>query len=505
MSENFVKFKTRLLHIRVFKSLLLGVACGLFGGGVWLLLSRLALIPAEPFIAIFVGLGLFILGGGVGWLVFRVGDLELARRLDERFALKEKAQTMVAFRDEDGDMVRLQRQDAGAALGEIEAAKYKEKYIWIYPVLAAVGALVLVLSFFVPDRRNYEPPEYVKPFAISEFQIAGVEELIKYTETSEANEELRNAVSAELRSLLAELKEIDTEPMMQAALAESMAILCDVAYDASSMTEIAQSLWSSGDKTVKEIAKAINTGDWREVSWGVFAEGFAQLRLAFNHSLAGTAEADEAVMLDETAWLLESAALKTETELTLSGVDEDDPLRTVLLLFMKGETEKDGKKVYGISKIADLYSDGTYDGMMSELDATFAGMASEIYAVLAAQKTDTNVVEHVMTRLSELFFVPLPRFERPALTEHSQGGSDEGKDDDQTHDGGIGEGAVFGSNDLILNPETGEYVEYGTLIDGYYALMYEKIQNGAYTEEQAEIIKNYFAILYGGMEKEEGN
>ena len=292
---------------------------------------------------------------------------------------------------------------------------------------------------------------------------------------------------------------------MQAALAESMAILCDVAYDASSMTEIAQSLWSSGDKTVKEIAKAINTGDWREVSWGVFAEGFAQLRLAFNHSLAGTAEADETVMLDETAWLLESAALKTETELTLSGVDEDDPLRTVLLLFMKGETEKDGEKIYGISKIADLYSDGTYDGMMSGLDATFAGMASEIYAVLAAQKTDTNVVEHVMTRLSELFFVPLPRFERPALTEHSQGGSDEGKDDDQTHDGGIGEGAVFGSNDLILNPETGEYVEYGTLIDGYYALMYEKIQNGAYTEEQAEIIKNYFAILYGGMEKEEGN
>lgn len=506
MSNNFIKFKGKLLKIRVMKSLLLGAACGFCAGGVWLMLSRLAIIPFEPITALLVGGFLLLLGVGVGWLVFRTTDISLAKKLDADFALHEKTQTMVAYKDGDSEMLLLQRQDTEEALSEIPLSRFKDKLFFIYPIVAALGAAVLISAFLVPDMRNYEPPEYVKPFAISEFQIAGIEELIKYTESSKANEDLREAVVDELESLLDELKAVDTEPEMQAALAESMAILCDLAYDASSMTEIATSLWSSGDKTVKEIAKTINTSDWREPEWGAFAEGFAQLRLLFNHQSEGGAEGDEEIMLSETRWLLENTALKLNMELSMSQIDEGDPLYDVIIRFAGGELDDGGDKVYGLGGVAEKMANGSYADGMSELDRTFNAMADDIYAVLAAQKNDTNAVEYVMTRLSELFFVPLPRFERPSLTEHGDGGTEsDDNDKDGPSDGGMGEGEVFGSKDLILNPETGEYVEYGTIIDEYYAVMYEKIQNGVYTEEQAEIIKNYFAILYGGMENEEGN
>ena len=71
--------------------------------------------------------------------------------------------------------------------------------------------------------------------------------------------------------------------------------------------------------------------------------------------------------------------------------------------------------------------------------------------------------------------------------------------------GGVGEGVQYGSNDLVLDPITGKYVEYGTLLDKYYAVVFEKLQNGSYSDEQKKMIENYFALLYGGIKKEEGN
>ena len=74
-----------------------------------------------------------------------------------------------------------------------------------------------------------------------------------------------------------------------------------------------------------------------------------------------------------------------------------------------------------------------------------------------------------------------------------------------TEGGGVGDGAIFGSNDLVLDPVTGQYVEYGTLLDKYYAVVFEKLQNGSYNDEQKKMIENYFALLYGGIKKDEGN
>ena len=106
-----------------------------------------------------------------------------------------------------------------------------------------------------------------------------------------------------------------------------------------------------------------------------------------------------------------------------------------------------------------------------------------------------------------MFLVPVPEFERPEFVkngesvENEKGDTGEEDDSDGVHSGGLGNGATFGSDDYILNPQTGEYVKLGDLIHTYYAIMYEKLQNGSYTEEQKEAITKYFDLLYSGIEE----
>ena len=131
-----------------------------------------------------------------------------------------------------------------------------------------------------------------------------------------------------------------------------------------------------------------------------------------------------------------------------------------------------------------------------------------MYDAISTQKINANVGEYTMTRIASLFPVPIPEFERPGFVkrgESVEGDKGDKEDDDDkggVNDGGIGEGATFGSEDYVLDPISGKYVKLGELINRYYDLMDEKLENGSYTEEQKEIIRKYFALLYSGSDEE---
>ena len=54
---------------------------------------------------------------------------------------------------------------------------------------------------------------------------------------------------------------------------------------------------------------------------------------------------------------------------------------------------------------------------------------------------------------------------------------------------------------MVLDPMTNKYVEYGTILERYYKLMFGKVEDGDYTEQEKEAMEKYFAILYGGFEE----
>jgi hypothetical protein len=53
----------------------------------------------------------------------------------------------------------------------------------------------------------------------------------------------------------------------------------------------------------------------------------------------------------------------------------------------------------------------------------------------------------------------------------------------------------------VLDPYTGEYVKYGKLIERYYALLFDKLEGGIYTDEERDALLEYFDILYGGFKE----
>lgn len=508
MTENFLKFKRMAQITRIVKSLFVGGAFGTLLGGIFLILSKLNVIKPPPLYSILVGFLAFLIFGAAFYFIFRTTDKRLAENLDKRFALQEKTQTMIEYQQETDDMFRLQRQDADRALSDIPVKSFNTKHWWVYPVALCIGFSSLVSGFIVKNKRI--PIEEVVPFEITAIQIAGIEELIKYVDASEMEEAFRKIISTELKNLLVDLKKATTQTEMRLELTESMAYIQDATYDSSSATEILNALWNTQDPLTQTLAKTLDTSGWTEPDWGDFAEKMLTLRDAFNHQPTEDEEEtpNETALLKELRWNLENTAIKIGLALPQSGIVQEDALYIVVDRFVNAnETGTAEKRLFGISIIAEALAYITsYDIATTQLDTTFTNITDDFYDVIAQQKINTNVGEYTMTKLATLFLVPLPTFERPDFSKNGGGSGNADTEDKENKpsDGGVGEGATFGSDDLVLNPLTGEYVEYGELLNEYHATMLAKLESGNYTEEQKEIIKKYFKLLYG-INEEEGN
>jgi hypothetical protein len=287
---------------------------------------------------------------------------------------------------------------------------------------------------------------------------------------------------------------------MQAALAVALTAITESTYNSSSMTEILDAMWKTEDEHVRALALALHTGRWTEPDWGDFAEKYEAFRLILHPKNAAEAT------VESQTWLLENFSLKLEGSLGDSGIEKTDALYAMLLCLLNG----DGETLAGL--MAATQGAESADDVVGATDAYLAQLSEPFYGVISVQKNNTNVGEYVLKKLSAMFGVPIPEFERPAFMKNGEdkggAGDDEEDQDEQTpNGGGVGEGAVFGSDDLVLDPLTGEYVEYGTLYATYNALMIERLKDDkyGYTEAQKRAIEKYFALLYGGLKNEEGN
>lgn len=496
MSGNFLKFKRRLNAIRIARSVLIGGSVGLTVGGVWLILWKLAVIDLAPISTLYIGLGSALIAAGLTFLFSGKRDKKFAEELDLGFGLKARVQTMIEYMGEEGDLVSLQRHDADEALSRIPLKKYKFKHLWIYLVALLLSAAVLASGFIIQDVRNYVPPEEVVPFELSSLQETGLNNLIKYVEGSDMEEEFRAPLADELKSLLERLRETDTQDGMLSLLASSMEVIRGITYESSTATEIIMALWSSDDLYLKHLAKVLDTSEWTEPDWGDFAEKLT----AYEGVLMGDGQKDDGEGVkpgrERLKYALDTMSRKLDTTLESSGIGADDEIYTAILqLFNRNP----GGFAPLLSSIDYLDDEGVRAGLNSCLTVN----SNSLYDAISLNKVNANVGEYAMVRLTSLFIVPLPEFERPGEMIFDRESDDE--NNNTGGDGGIGDGAVYGGTDLVLDPITGELVEYGKLLDKYNAIMYEKLDSGSYTDEQKEAIRKYFALLYSGIKKEEGN
>lgn len=502
MSDNFSKFKKRLRAIRIAKSVMAGLAVGMTVGGGVLILSKLAVIDLEPIASLYIGIGALLIAGGLFFLFGGRSDKSLAEELDSKFGLKARVQTMIQYSGEDGNMVAMQRQDADSVLCEIPAKAYKFKRLWIYITALALSATVLAGGFIVPNMRDYVPPEEVEVFNLSRLQEAGLTELIKHVESSEMEEEFRAPIAAELTDLLAKLRETHTVPDMQIALAETMAVIVDITYESSTAAEMLDALWDTEDVHLRYLAKVLDTSSWSSPDWGDFAEKLTE----YISILMGDNDESEDALIGapRLKWAIDSMTRRLDIALDASGLPEDDEMYAAVDNLFNNQLVGLAKMV---NKLDDMSDDEAREALVNNLNI----LSEATFAAISLNRTNASVGEYAMTRLASLFLVPIPEFERPKFVktgesvDGSQGSTSDDDDKQGVHGGGLGPGATFGSDDYVLDPITGEPVKYGDLINKYNALMLEKLSGDYYSEEQKEIIRKYFDLLFSGIEKEEGN
>ncbi len=517
MSENFLRFKKKSDSSRILKSLLYGISAGLFSAGLFLLLAKLAVLNVPPIISLPIGVVACLLVGGLTYLLLKKSDEKLARELDREFGLNERVETMLAYKDETGTMLDLQREDTEKSLGNLDIKQFKIPRLWISVVATGVGFVMFLSALIVPNLQAGALEKEI-PFELSQLQRVGLEELIQGVNKSQMEEPYKSEISEELTDLLADLEETNTQKDMQMRLAESMAYILESTSNSSSMTEIANSLWETGDDYARGLANAIDTSTWtRPDDWGDYAEKLAEFLALYPHEIEEDDSAEEAQTEAETLteeelheelhWKVENSAKKISFALRTSNIPEEDALHLAITeLLIVNYDDKTGP-VLGFEPLAEYMENLTYEETLQTIGRTLEIKDEGVYNALSVQKVNTNVGENVMTQLSVLFIVPLPSFERPELLGDSSNGSsgeNEGNNDG-SQGGGIGGGAAYGSDDYVLDPTTGEYVKYGTLLAKYNALMMAKLESGNYTEEQKESIKKYFELLYSGIKKDEGS
>ncbi len=509
MSENFLRFKRKYHISRILKSLLYGISAGLFSAGLFLLLIKLRVMDISAILSLPVGIAVALLVGGSLYFLLRKSDMRFAQELDKTFGLEERVETMLAYEKEEGIILDLQREDTEAALEKVSTKQYKHKRLWISYIALGLGGVMFLASLIVPDARK-NPSVGEVPFRLTEMHRVGMEELIRNLRSSQMEDPYKSEIEGELTKLLSDLESVTTQRKMQERLADSMERISQSTSNSSSMTEIANSLWDTGDRYAKMLASVINTSAWTEPSWGDYAEKYAKFRALYNHeAIEGEETPSDASLCTELQWKIESSVLKIDNALIQSEIPETDKLYVALndLVYIY-ETGEDGV-VLGLKPL--VHKMGEESRSFAEwtaiLDRSMNATSEGIYQAISVQKVNTNVGEYTMTKLSTLFLVPHPAFERPDFVgDGSSSGSgaedEENKENDESGGGGIGAGATYGSDDYVLDPLTGEYVKYGTLLAKYNALMMEKLESGNYTEEQKEGIKKYFELLYSGIKKD---
>ncbi len=501
MSENFLKFKKRLGFIRLILSLTVGASVGLCGAGIWLILTKLIVIDSDPLYSIFIGLGLALAVGAVIFLASRKSDKALAEELDRSFDLKARVQTMIAYKDDDGDLIDLQREDADRSLGDVPVRAYRLQRPWIYITALALALAVLVCGIFVKDMRYYVPPEEIEAFELSDMQRAGLTELIRYVDSSAMEEEFRTPIADELRRLLTSLEDVTTVPDMRAELALSMALICEITYESSTAAETLNALWDSDNVYLRHLAVALDTSSWSAPDWGDFAERLTE----YSGVLMGDERTNESSPVGLEALKIALSSMTTGFDFVI-GMSDLDPNDEIYAAIHKLFNANPG----GLKQLLvaiDYYDDTT---AREALNQSLTLNSQSLYDAISLNRVNAVTGEFVMTRLSGLFLVPVPEFERPEFVKTGElpdGGYGSGSDKENTNGGdggGVGSGATYGSDDIVLDPLTGEPIAYGELIDRYNAIMNERLEGNTYTEEQKAAIRKYFDLLYMGIKKEEG-
>jgi len=488
MGEGFGRFRKKYLIDAIVKATLAFFSITLLVVGAFLIVIAKDKMEFDIAYAVLIALASGLLLGIITFFASFPYHKRLAKRLDKDMDLKEKVQTMYAFRDDEGELKALQREDTQAILSSAPLRFTGLFKGWIvYAVAIMVSFAVFTMSLVMwassmeeppappqsssgePDVPNDEPDD---EFEVTNHHRIALEALIKEVEKSNMQDDAKELVIAELTLLLAKVDEVKLNSEMKDYVVRVI-------------------------KNVRSIVNIVNT----TYAFHMYAkdspnESLKKLSLAMFSLNMGAIEA-QLTEIRATIYVEDSRV-------------EIENLKDELGAVLKNAGINESDKLYEVTKnlhddLADIVDHPTYteSGINKLLDTAFNATAlNGLKSLIPQQKNNEDVKVYVVDELMRIFDLT-----EEDLLEKDNGDDVESEEPEQerpeTGDAGFGEGStVVGSDDIVIDPELNPgsdidsiRVKYSEVIGRYDGKITAMLQEGEISEELAEILRKYFSVL----------
>lgn len=466
MGKNFKRFKRKTRRDVIISSVLIGLGAGLIATAVMLVISRLTGKDFLPLYYAISGATSIIVATAL-YFVFMPNDVRLARHIDNTYSLGEKVSTMIEFRDSDGDFIKLQREDADEKLGEKPIKLFKSKQLVAALLVFVISAGCVAGAWFVPAKAE-ETEQPISDFD-KEWLTTALKELIAMVDDSFMADALKAEVLGELNSLLEFVEASQLMSEMKAKAITTINSVDTMLKSANTADAIGKQFQTSSNEHIIKLGKELSnlTGTGAKKALDNLADS----------------------LKDGDSSDLSFAADEMNVYLNNSGVASDDTImvafRTLTAKLRAGDSPKDICKDTG----------------------------KQISNEIIVQNVNRSTVEQVVSTLCNLFGISKSELSPDISTLPEDGDRDP---DDKTPDddnevkepegslgsGGLGTGEViYGSNDMVFDPDSNKYVPYGQLLNDYFAKANEQITDGRTSDKITDAAEEYFGILFGGSDK----
>ncbi len=506
MRESFDKIKKIELRKAKILGALFGLCCGIAVTGVFLLAFKLSAIALGWYIYLVIGACAAVISGTALFFSFRTNDVKLAKKLDREYNLGEKVQTLIEFEGQDSAMLSLQREDAEAAIGGITLKKPSAKNIAQTAAVVVICLALFICGVAVKQRiKEVILPVDEQPFEMTDTQLIILNTTISNVENDASMDEaLKEKCVASLN---------DLKDYLTGGSATNGGMATEVQ---ATMIEI--STYTFETNTYDDFITAFSEADGGTVfAWAIYESAICYKSATNINSYdavifkSRTIDDDisdimqeyidgiiEVTNATEFATNLESTITTYKQTLDdavalISGLPEDDGLYSSIET-LRAEFLKYYNRINGGYTI-----DAFHTGLASALN-TFSRNSS---TALRAQVYNCMMDEYMRQALSDIFGVAVQGLDNPQPLDESSGSSS----GDSTSSGGAGSGdTLYGSDDYVYNPNTGEYVQYGELLNaetnGYLSKLYAMLDSDDISDDVKSYIRAYINKLLGTSDGE---
>ena len=466
MGSEFKRLKRYHQIWTMIRAMAFGVAACLLLGGVLLLLGKMQILQlGVGGIALSIAVGLAV--SAVSYLALRKSDLTLAEKIDQQRHLRERVQTMVAYRDDESPVAQLQRADTEQRLQQVRTVKMQLRGMMMHVVTLTAALAVFMVALMLPAKALQPAPEETQPqptepfYEATAWQKAALEELISHVSQSEMAESVKDAVVENLTQLRMTLETQVRVSVLQAQVVESMVQAYELTDAANSQDDMHEVLGMVSHKV----------GPYLSYCFGnlVIEDYDSKMDMAEN------------LVKQNDHQDIAEIARQVLAVLQYSEFDANDDLYAAVEAFgneltvagealeaknLAGARRMTGEALYNLRNNAAL---ALRQQLLTKEEAQYVVKTlSEIFSISSSQ---------IPADPDRAFALEIPE-EAPEV-----GGSQ-----------GTGE-MQYPSDDKVFDYKNNLHVIYHQILDEYYKSMTNDAMDGKYSDEIEELLRKYFGNL----------